>query len=60
VSKFEKMHICMVTGWYGSRQLQQYGLAGQQASRPAGQQAGKALINSNSDDHENINIFYKK
>jgi hypothetical protein len=42
----------MVASWYGSRQLLQPG--------PAGQQAGKALIHSKSDDHENVNIFYKK
>jgi hypothetical protein len=29
------------------------------AGKQAGQKAGKALINSNSDDHENANIFYK-
>jgi hypothetical protein len=34
------------------QQLQQSGLAGHQA--------GKALINSKSDDHENVNIFYEK
>jgi hypothetical protein len=48
----KKMYACMVTGWYGGRQLQQSGLAYLQA--------GKALINSKSDDHENVNIFYEK
>ena len=31
-----------------------------QQSMLAGQQPGKALINSKSDDHENVNIFYEK
>jgi hypothetical protein len=47
-----KMNVYMVTGCYGSRQLQQSGLVGQQP--------GKALLNSKSNDHENMNIFYKK